>query len=131
MRRRSREAKARPPLHLGTHPTPGLVLHRLRWSDQLRPGRLALLPLLRSAAQGRETNPLQIMRTRRAHFRVTDDKGRIWRLFWVPCEQQLVGRPLHQRTTYTLPAEALIQALEQGRQAGAPPREDPRQLRFA
>ena len=71
------------------------------------------------------------MRTRRAHISVVDADGHEWHLTWCPSSSMLVGRPKHARTTYTVPASTLLDALRQGQQAGAAPKDDPRQLRFA
>lgn len=71
------------------------------------------------------------MRTRRAHIRATAADGQDWRLTWCPESGELYGRPLHARTSYTLSGQVLIQAMsERGKQAGAAPKDDPRQMRL-
>ena len=70
-------------------------------------------------------------RTRRAYLRVQDADGRPWRLVWHPDTATLTGRPKHSRTTYTIPAHAILEAMLAGSQTQAPVREDPRQLTFA
>jgi len=70
-------------------------------------------------------------RTRRAYLHAVDDDGRTWRLVWHPASETLTGRPKHSRTTYTIPARTLLDAMLTGSQTQSTPREDPRQLTFA
>lgn len=69
-------------------------------------------------------------RTRHAHIRATDASGHEWKLSWCPETSTLTGRPLYARTSYTMSGAVLLEALAQGTQVGAIPREDPRQLSF-
>lgn len=71
-------------------------------------------------------------RSRKAHLRLTGADGREWKVTFKPdFGGQFVGRPLHSRTSYIIPAAALVPVLEQGDSIGAIPKDDPRQLRFA
>lgn len=72
-----------------------------------------------------------LSRTRHAHIRTTDAKGREWKLTWSPATGELYGRPLHSRTQYAISGQVLLKALAEGRTSRTAPKEDPRQLRFA